>query len=352
MEINELENRLKQNKIDSLYFFYGEEVYLLEQCLKRIKKIFGPIVEGINYIKIDSTNIDTLIDNIEVPAFGYEKKLIIVRDSGLFLKRKKKNTKKNEKEQEENKDEKKKDQSGKIAEYIENNLDQIKETTIIIFIERETQENALGKVLKKYAITCNFELQNSQELTARIIEISKMYGVNIDNSTAMYLIENCGQEMLTLINELRKQIEYVGKGGTIKKEAIDDLACKRIEGYIFDLTDSIGVSNTKKALKVLEDLLYTKEPIQMILIILYGHFKKLYFTKIALREKLDVARTLNLSSKQSFLVNKYVKQSSYFSEEKIRTIIQELIDLDYKYKTGSIDVNIGLESILCRYCSK
>ena len=29
----------------------------------------------------------------------------------------------------------------------------------------------------------------------------------------------------------------------------------------------------------------------------------------------------------------------------------ELIDLDYNYKIGLIDLNVGLESILCRYCS-
>ena len=264
MLISELEQRLKQNKLDNLYFFYGEEVYLLEQCLKKIKKLFGKMIEGINYIKIDNTNIETLIDNIEVPAFGYEKKLIIVRDSGLFPKGRKKRTKK--KDQKENDETEEKDKSEKIAQYIENNIEQIAETTILVFIEREVQENALFKVLTKKGIACDFELQKPQELVGRIIEISKMYGVNIDRSTASYLIENCGQEMLPLINELRKQIECAGKGGTITRETIDEIACKRIEGYIFGLTDSLGVNNIKKALKELDDLLYTKEPIQKILI--------------------------------------------------------------------------------------
>ena len=30
---------------------------------------------------------------------------------------------------------------------------------------------------------------------------------------------------------------------------------------------------------------------------------------------------------------------------------QSLIDLDYNYKAGLIDLQVGLESILCRYCS-
>ena len=37
-------------------------------------------------------------------------------------------------------------------------------------------------------------------------------------------------------------------------------------------------------------------------------------------------------------------------EKELRKILQELIDLDYNYKNGLIDINIGLEAILCRYC--
>ena len=44
-------------------------------------------------------------------------------------------------------------------------------------------------------------------------------------------------------------------------------------------------------------------------------------------------------------------QSKYFKEEELKALLQEFIDLDYKVKTGVIDINIGLESILCKYCS-
>ena len=41
-----------------------------------------------------------------------------------------------------------------------------------------------------------------------------------------------------------------------------------------------------------------------------------------------------------------------FEESELKDIIFELIELDANYKVGLIDLNIGLESILCRYCSK
>lgn len=88
--IENLENELKQGKLNSIYLLYGEETFLLESCLKKIKSNFGSIVSGINYIKIDANNINSLISDIETPAFGYEKKLIIVRDSRNIQKRWKK----------------------------------------------------------------------------------------------------------------------------------------------------------------------------------------------------------------------------------------------------------------------
>ena len=60
---------------------------------------------------------------------------------------------------------------------------------------------------------------------------------------------------------------------------------------------------------------------------------------------------MNLKPNQTFLVNKYKMQAECFKLQEIRTILKELTELDYKYKIGLIDLNVGLEAILCAYCS-
>ena len=74
--IENLEKELKNGNLKSLYFLYGEELFLLETSLKKIKTLFGECMKGINYIPIDETNYQQLISDIETPSFGYEKKLI------------------------------------------------------------------------------------------------------------------------------------------------------------------------------------------------------------------------------------------------------------------------------------
>lgn len=264
----ELENRIKNGNIDSIYLFYGEEKYILETNVKRIKKAFGDLILGINYIQINETNVSSLISDMETPAFGYEKKLIIIKDSGLF-KKEKKGAGKDVYLQKE------------IAEYIENNIEIINQSLILIFIEDEITKNDLVKTIEKHGIVCEFEILKPIELKKRLKAICNAYKVNVDERTLQIFIETCGTNMQVLINEIRKLIEYAGENGTITEETIELLSIKEFDSVIFDLTDNLGRRNTKDALQILKELIYNKEPIQKILITLYNHFKKLYLTRIS-----------------------------------------------------------------------
>ncbi len=339
LTVENLEKDLKQGNLNSIYLLYGEETFLLESCLKKIKNNFGERKEGINEIKLDDTNVNSIISDMETPAFGYEKKIIIVRNSGLFKKEGKRKTGVNTKLIE------------NVARYINENIETIKEAVVLVFVEKEIEKNELYKEVEKNGIVCEFQELKPIQLIARIKAICKAYKVNIDDNTAKYFIECAGTNMQDLINEIRKLIEYGGENSEITKKEIDLLCIKQLDSVIFDLTDNIGKKNVTKALQVLNDLLYQKEPIQKILITLYNHFKKLYITKLAIRENKNIAESLKLKPNQIFLVNKYKMQANYFGEKELRTIIEELINLDYNYKTGLMDLNIGLESILCRYCS-
>lgn len=140
------------------------------------------------------------------------------------------------------------------------------------------------------------------------------------------------------------------KIGQISKNDIEKLSIKNLDSIIFDLTDNLGTKEIKKALEVLKELLYKKEPIQRILIMLYGHFKKLYIVKLSEKYARDVSNSLNLKPNQSFLVRKYKGQAKYFEINTLKKLLKELINLDYNSKRGNIDVTIGLEAILCTYC--
>ena len=324
---------------ESIYPLSGKEKFLLETYIRKIKKSFGEIVKGINYILLDEQSVDKLIPNIETPAFGYPKKLIVIKSSGLFKKvSKKKNAGNTELF------------AKKISEYIKENIEVIKENVVIIFIEEEIEKNELYNTIEKYGKIQEFKQMQLGETIKLLKNLCEKYNVKIQDGTIRYLVEVSGSNIDDLINEIRKLIEYVGENETIEKEMIDKLCIKQIESKIFDLTDNLGTKQLKKAINEFNALLYNKEPIQKILITLYNHFKKLYLTKIAVYETVDVGEALNLKPNQMFLISKYKKQASYFEEENIKKILGDLIELDYNSKIGLIDLQVGLEAILCAHC--
>lgn len=85
-KVEDLEKELNNRIINTIYLLYGEEQYLIEQVVKKIKSVFGECIKGINYIQIDESNYMQIISDIETPSFGYEKKLIIAKNSGFFKK--------------------------------------------------------------------------------------------------------------------------------------------------------------------------------------------------------------------------------------------------------------------------
>ena len=138
-----------------IYLFFGEERYILESKVKKIKKDFGELVQGINYIQIDDTNVEELISDLETPAFGFPRKLIVAKNTGLF-KKEKKTTSKSKASKEVKETKKKKSMSEeklslpeKIANYIQTNEQELQETVELIFIEEEAEKNTLYQIIEK-----------------------------------------------------------------------------------------------------------------------------------------------------------------------------------------------------------
>lgn len=312
-----------------VYLLYGEDNYLKNEFVKKAKKSFGELQLGINYIQIDESNVNNVISDIETPAFGYERKMIIVKNANLM--------------------QKKNAISDKLSEYLNDADKQILDSIELIIVEDSVEKNALFNTISKIGMIKEFNEQKISQLITKVKSISAAYGVQIQENVAQYFIECTGTNMEDIINEIRKLIEYAGKGGTIKKEDIDSLTIKKSESVIFDLTDNLGKKNIHEAINVLHDLIYAKEPVQKILVMLYNHFKKLYIVQLSNVQ--NVAQNLKLKPNQTFLVSKYQNQAKFFTQDEIRNLLNEFMYIDEASKSGDLDINVGLESVLCRYCA-
>ncbi len=205
MNITQLNNKINKDNLRGIYLLYGDNAYEIERALKKIKKGFGELIKGINYINIDANSIGTLLSNIETPAFGYESKFIFARNTMLFKKEAK--TKKTQLSSIQD----------NIKDYLEENIDYINKNVLIVFYEDIVEKNNLFQEIEKIGIVCNFENYKIGELSTKIKQICSLYRVNIDSKTINKFISLVGTDMQDVINEIRKLIEFSGEGGTITR---------------------------------------------------------------------------------------------------------------------------------------
>ena len=182
LSIENLEKDLKNGKLQSLYLLYGEELFLLESTLKKIINLFGECIKGINDIRIDETNYQELIDNIETPSFGYEKKIIIARNTGLLKKEGKRKNLELAKWKE------------KISTYIQENIEMINSSIVLVFIEEDADiKQELYATIDKLGVVCKFDYQKPLQIEKRLKSICNGYKVAIDDATLKYFLECCGK---------------------------------------------------------------------------------------------------------------------------------------------------------------
>ncbi len=187
MTVEAIEKQLKEGKLSEIYLFYGEEAYLIEACVKKIKKLFGEIVKGINYVEIDDTKIELLISELQTPSFGYPKKLIVVKNTGLF----KREVKKKGANFQEIRD--------KICEYLNQNKEIIKQDYLLVFMEETVDKGRMLSCLEEIgASICQIEYQKLPNIVARLKAVCKAYEVIIEDSTLKYFIESVRNQFADL----------------------------------------------------------------------------------------------------------------------------------------------------------
>lgn len=323
----------------NLILITGDEVFERQEKLKQIKENFGELIKGINYIELDKDSLFNLEDEINTYPFGYSKKLIIVKNDKKEKKEKAVSASKSQ-SSEEDIDEK----SDIITPNLEKELSSLENVTVV-FIGEFQKRSKLYKFVEKHGECFVCEKKKEYELLSWCSKIFKENSVQISNSDITYLISLCGNDKLTLKNEINKLIDYSYDTKKIQKDDIDKICIRTSSAIIFDLTDCLGSKNTLKAIALLNELIENKEPIQKIVIMIAKHFKSVLIAKIANMHGKNLMD--ELSTKSSYAATKYLNQSKYFELQELINIIKELGKLDVDSKTGMIDLKIGLERIIC-----
>ncbi|NLB80012.1 MAG: DNA polymerase III subunit delta, partial [Clostridiaceae bacterium] len=256
--LDKLREQLKAKTPEKIYLFQGDEPFLLDYYVGELKKlILNGDNESLNLSIFEkSTNVDDIIDACDTyPVFG-ERKLVIVKNSGLFYGKSKKsaNTSNDDDESvdDETKSEKGAPLRNKSQEALMEYISDIPETTCLVFIENQTDKRLkIYKQVVAHGLSLEFNRSKPAELVPWVIKGMKSLKKTISFEAAQYLVAISEPDMYTLRNEIFKLASYSGERKEITQEDVKLMAIPTIKSVIFDLLDAVAKKETPKALNIL-----------------------------------------------------------------------------------------------------
>lgn len=330
--MHKIKDDIKNRKFEKVYLLFGEENYLKKNIINELKKALIPETAEImnldifNEKKLESKKIS---DACETLPFMNDFRLVIVKDSELFIQGSK-------------------DESEKTADYIKN----IPQTTVLLFVEEKVDKRSkLYKAVSKSGYCAEFKIPSEKELLSWIKKLAKEKKLIMKDNVILYFIRNVNNSMEAILAEIEKLSGYI-QSGEVSEKDIDNICTKSLEVKIFDMVEAIGNKKTKIALDIYNNMVLMKESPLMILAMIARQFRIILQSKYLSEKgfyKSDIAKKIN---QREFVVSECLAQSKNFKKKTLLQALEDCLECDINIKTGKVQDKLGVEMIIIKYSDK
>jgi len=348
MSLSVLRKHIEQDKLSGAFLFYGSEKFLIRYFLDIItKKVVEPGTEQMNLIRFeDSKDISSIIACCETYPVFAEKKLVLVKNTGMFAAAKKGSNTENEENQNA------KDVGGAKEELIEF-LKDVPDYCCLIFIEEGAAKNVKAyKEIATSGLVVEFERLSDPDLEKWIARVFADNGKKVSRDAVALMIKLCSNSMDEIYNEIQKICNLVGTRIEISQKDVAVITGTTIKTAIFDITNAFAQKNANKAFGVLEDLTQLNEPIQRLFIMVSKRFGQYLLLKELLgankgEDSAMLAAGFGLNQKRYVLA-----EVRAFSVKYLREFVKECNNLDLDIKNGRLADRLAVELLISKFCTK
>ena len=328
--LQELKAAIKDKCPGRLYVFHGEEVFLLNYYLGKLKSLLiDDLTESFNYHRLNNETFDvqSFLDAVENLPMMAEFSMVQVDDIDVF--------KLGE------------DARNKIGEV----LSDIPDYCTVVFTY-ETVEWKLDKRFKKLAaaftdngLIVEFPKQEQRDLISWIARHFLTNKKRITNDLCAYLIELTGGTMTALSGEISKICAYSG-ADEICKADIDAVVEPVMDAVVFQMTDLLSAGQFSKALEKLQQLLKMQQEPIAILGAIGMHLRRISTARILMDNGRSASELASLCGINDYAARKTMDACRRFRPEFCKKTAELILETDYRMKTSFDEQERLLELLL------
>lgn len=316
----------------NVYLLYGDDAYSIDEFEKKfISENVDPQWETFNLDIIDITesSIDKIVESADSPPFGFGNKVTIVKKAeNVFT------------------------QSEEILKPLVDLLNKgLMETNFLIFSAISVDKRkTFAKSLISIAETKELNQLKSWELSTKlkpwVEDCFRKQGKRVDYDASKELIEATGGNKHRLEREIEKLIIYVGDSPNITYKDVRTMV-ENNESDLFELLDFMARREIGNVLQELSRILMKENPIKLIAS-LTANIKTAYSIKLLIEDNMGVNDIAKELYQKPFIVEKNSKTWKSFTSVKLREVLKDLLELDLKFKSVSVNHKIELEKLVVK----
>lgn len=320
--MRQINDDIKQGKLQQFYLLYGEERYLRRQYREKLQKALCDEGDTMNTHFYQGRNIDVgqIIDLAETVPFFAQRRVLFISDSGLF-----------------------KSGGEKLAEY----LDSPSETAYFVFTENEVDKRSkLYKAVHGKGYAAEFTVQDENTLKRWAAGILAREGKKITENTLQLFLSKTGTDMENIQTELEKLICYCLERDVVTAEDVESICATRVSNHIFDMINAIALRQPRQALELYYDLLALKEPPMRILFLIARQCNMLLQAKELKSKGFDNRTVASKIGVAPFIAGKYLSQAAKFKTSVLRSAVEKCVEAEEAVKSGRLNDMMSVEILI------
>ena len=325
-----LKAAIRAKEPERLYFFHGEETFLMHHYLEQLKKILlDELTESFNFHKLNNETFDirSLADAVENLPMMAEHTFVWVDEVDFFKLPE--------------------DERNKMTEILSDipNYCTLVFTYVATPWKPDKRLKKLWDAVDKNGTIVEFAKQQQKDLVPWIGRHFAARKKQINTDLCVYLIDITGGTMTALAGEIDKICAYSG-ADHITKSDIDAVVEPVMDAVVFQMTDLMAQGEYGKALVKLRTLLKMQQEPVVVLGAVSSHFRRLGYARTLLdngRQASDLAKLTGISD---YAAKKTMSSAGRFSARFCAKAAELVLETDRGMKTSRDDPQRLLELLV------
>jgi len=306
---------INKGTLQPVYYFFGEDYYLLQNVLDMISKAVLPLITS-DFDKEtfygDKKPLGEVLDFAKAFPFGSEKKLIIFKQF-----------------------EKVKDKKP-LVDYAASPAD----FTVLVLIHNGTITNLSTepyKTLSKNNFIFEAKELKGKNLLKWLIRHIEEKGKIISEENAQMLVDISGESRSMLENQIEKIITFMSEDKEISFDQIQSLSTRLKQFSIFDLQNAIGKKEKDKAINIAFNLLENSAEPVFIVAMLTRYFTGVSRVSELTKENIPFQQAARIIGTHPYYYKDYQQARRLYSDSDLAGVFRALLHADLSIKTTSAD---------------